>query len=256
MSAELKILLIEDTPGDAFLIKFYLGESISHKFDFSHVDTLEKAFTSLNENTYDIILMDLNLPDSVGLESVKKLIETFPNNLVIVLTGLIDERVGLEAVRFGAQDFLVKGIFDSIVLVSSIIFSYERYNLNKKLFKTATDLATGESRFNYMQEITGIGFVELDLTKSIVNLSDYTLSILGYPNEYKSLPLNTFFNKMFTNDEHKVFENFLANKEVKGEYNFTSVTFKQPVRVKWERRGDLVFGVVYYNELNLTATAN
>jgi len=138
MSAELKILLIEDTPGDAFLIKFYLGESISHKFDFNHVDTLEKAFEKLRENQYDIILMDLNLPDSVGLESVKKLIETFPNNLVIVLTGLIDERVGLEAVRYGAQDFLVKGKFDSKVLVSSIIFSYERYNLNKKLFKLAS----------------------------------------------------------------------------------------------------------------------
>lgn len=256
MSAELKILLIEDTPGDAFLIKFYLGESISHKFDFNHVDTLEKAFEKLRENQYDIILMDLNLPDSVGLESVKKLIETFPNNLVIVLTGLIDERVGLEAVRYGAQDFLVKGKFDSKVLVSSIIFSYERYNLNKKLFKTATDLAMGESRFNYMQEITGIGFVELDLLKKTVNLSDYTLKVLGYPTEYKSLPLEIFFQKMFTNDEHKVFEKYLVNKEEKGEYSFTSITFKQPVRVKWERRGDLILGVIFYNELGLTATAN
>jgi hypothetical protein len=107
-----------------------------------------------------------------------------------------------------------------------------------------------------MQEITGIGFVELDLTKNLVNLSDYTLKVLGYPSEYKSLPLDIFTKKMFTNDEHKIFENYLANKEERGEYNFTSVTFKQPVKVKWERRGDLILGVIYYNELGLTATAN
>jgi hypothetical protein len=61
--------------------------------------------------------------------------------------------------------------------------------------------------------------------------------------------LDLFLQKMFTNDEHKVLEEYLAQKEEKGEYSFTSVTFKQPVRVRWERRGDLILGVIYYNEI-------
>lgn len=61
---------------------------------------------------------------------------------------------------------------------------------------------------------------------------------------------------MFSNNEHKILEDYLEKNNEKGEYSFTSVTFKQPVRVRWERRGDLILGVIYYNELNLTATAN
>jgi len=68
--------------------------------------------------------------------------------------------------------------------------------------------------------------------------------------------LDTFFQNMFTNEEHKIFEKYLDSKEDKGEYSFTSITFKQPVRVKWERREDLILGVIYYNELGLTATSN
>ena len=144
---ELKVLLIEDNPGDAFLIKFYLGESLSPRFNFFHAENMRTANELLSQNSFDIILMDLNLPDSLGLDTIKKLLEKYPNNLVIVLTGLVDEKVGLETVRYGAQDFLTKGKFDGKVLISSIMFAFERFNLNKELSSVSSELNKGEERF-------------------------------------------------------------------------------------------------------------
>ena len=180
---ELKVLLIEDNAGDAFLIKFYLGESMSPKFDFHHAENMKTANELLASNTFDIILMDLNLPDSVGLDTIKKLLEKYPTNLVIVLTGLVDEKVGLETVRYGAQDFLVKGKFDGKVLISSIMFAFERFNLNKQLSNVSSALNTGEDRFNNMQMLVGAGYLEADLATRIVYLSPHLMRLLNFPPE-------------------------------------------------------------------------
>ncbi len=129
---ELKVLLLEDNPGDAFLIKFYLGESSAPTFQVSHAESLKSAIDFLAENKYDLILSDMNLPDSFGVDTIRTILEQFPGNLVIVLTGLTDEKVGLETVRYGAQDFLVKGKFDAQVLVTTVIFAYERFKFQNK----------------------------------------------------------------------------------------------------------------------------
>lgn len=182
-NTELKVLLIEDNPGDAFLIKFYLGESMSPKFNFFHGENMKTAHELLSKNTFDIILMDLNLPDSVGLDTIKKLLEKFPNNLVIVLTGLVDEKVGLETVRFGAQDFLVKGKFDGKVLISSIMFAFERFNLNKQLSNVSSELNKGEERFSNVEKLFNAGYLEADLKNRILYQSNHLLKLLNMPQE-------------------------------------------------------------------------
>jgi DNA-binding response OmpR family regulator len=180
---ELKVLLIEDNPGDAFLIKFYLGESLSPKFNFFHGENMKTANELMSKNTFDIILMDLNLPDSVGLDTIKKLLEKYPNNLVIVLTGLVDEKVGLETVRFGAQDFLVKGKFDGKVLISSIMFAFERFNLNKQLSSVSSELNKGEERFSHIEKLFNAGYLEANLQSRIIYLSNHLLKLLNMPPE-------------------------------------------------------------------------
>lgn len=180
---ELKVLLIEDNAGDAFLIKFYLGESVSPKFNFFHGENMKTAHELLAANSFDIILMDLNLPDSVGLDTIKKLLEKYPTNLVIVLTGLVDEKVGLETVRYGAQDFLVKGKFDGKVLISSIMFAFERFNLNKELSNVSSELNKGEERFSNIQMLFNSGYIEVDLTKKMVYQSPHLLKLLNLADE-------------------------------------------------------------------------
>ncbi|MFN8278049.1 MAG: response regulator [Chitinophagales bacterium] len=171
---ELKVLVIEDNAGDAFLIKFYLGESLSPKFHFFHAENLAAAEGFLAQEKFDIILMDLNLPDSVGITTIKKVLEQYPGNLVIVLTGLTDETVGLETVRYGAQDFLVKGKFDGKVLISSIMFAFERYHLNKELNK-------GEERFNNLQWLMNTGYIEVDVERKKVFFSRPLMEVLEMP---------------------------------------------------------------------------
>ena len=180
---ELKVLLIEDNAGDAFLIKFYLGESVSPKFLFFHAEDMKTANELMSKNTFDIILMDLGLPDSTGIETIKKLLEKYPNNLVIVLTGLVDERVGLETVRYGAQDFLTKGKFDGKVLISSIMFAFERFNLNKELSNVSSELNKGEERFSNIEKLFSAGYFEADLSSRLIYLSNNLLQLFGLPQE-------------------------------------------------------------------------
>src|ERR1043165_4191824 len=158
MSAqELKVLLIEDNPGDAFLMKFYLGESTSPLFHVSHAETVKAALDLLAENTFDIILSDMNLPDSFGVDTVKAILTNYPGNLVVVLTGLTDEEVGLETVRYGAQDFLTKGKFDGKVLMSSVMFAFERFKLNSQIAQYTKRLDEEGSRFDTLQNLLKVG---------------------------------------------------------------------------------------------------
>ena len=77
---ELKVLLIEDNPGDAFLIKFYLGESTSPVFHVSHSEDVKGGLELLSKDKYDIILSDMNLPDSFGVDTIKSILTKYPGN--------------------------------------------------------------------------------------------------------------------------------------------------------------------------------
>jgi DNA-binding response OmpR family regulator len=176
---ELKVLLIEDNPGDAFLIKFYLGESTSPVFHVEHSEDVKGGLELLAKEKFDIILSDMNLPDSFGVETIKSILTKYPGNLVIVLTGLTDEEVGLETVRYGAQDFLVKGKFDGKVLISSVMFSFERFKLNNQIDNVSRQLDEENSRLDSIQKLLNVGFIEFDPQSNKVFRSDYTVQMVG-----------------------------------------------------------------------------
>ena len=132
MDKPLNILLIEDNPGDAFLIKFYLEESIFKNARLIHAEFLKTGLDLLSKNAFDIILLDLNLPDSKGIETLQQILDMVVDSVVIVLTGLSDEELGVQTVKMGAQDFLIKGQFDGKVLTSSVRYAFERYLLQVK----------------------------------------------------------------------------------------------------------------------------
>lgn len=127
----IKILVVEDAPGDVFLIKFYLEELDPEGYEIESVDNLKDAHEKIERNAFDVILLDLHLPDSEGMVTLINTVEKFPDEVYIVLTGLSDENVGIEAVKNGAQDFLVKGRITSVSLDSSIKFSHQRAKLKK-----------------------------------------------------------------------------------------------------------------------------
>ena len=132
-SAAIQILLVEDNPADALLLKHTLAEAGSNHFCLSHAELMSEAVTLLSQHPFDAILLDLSLPDSHGLATVEQANAAAPGVPIVVLTGLDDEAAGIEAVRKGAQDFLVKGQFDSRLLARAIRYARQRKTVEQQL---------------------------------------------------------------------------------------------------------------------------
>ena len=134
MKKELNLLLVEDNDGDVRIIKELLKEQSIMVFKITIAGSLAEAFENLSNVVFDIILLDLGLPDSQGYETFIRLIKMYPKvNAIIILTGLNDTDVGLNAMYEGAQDYIIKGNIDSDKLTKSIIYSFERNRLNIEL---------------------------------------------------------------------------------------------------------------------------
>jgi serine phosphatase RsbU (regulator of sigma subunit) len=118
-----RVLLIEDDDGDAFLVEELLHET-GKVFDLHRVRTLAEAKAAV-QNT-SCVLLDLGLPDTYQLDGLRWLQQNVPSVAVVVLTGLADEYLGEEAVRLGAQDYLVKGAVDGPLLDRVIRYAVER----------------------------------------------------------------------------------------------------------------------------------
>ncbi|MBH8551883.1 hybrid sensor histidine kinase/response regulator [Nostocaceae cyanobacterium CENA357] len=121
-----KILLIEDNLAEARLLQEFLKQAQSKEFTLVHVKRLQEALQELRQDTYDVILLDLTLPDSQGLSSLPPLIINAPSVPIVVLTNTNDEELAIEAVRQGAQDYLVKRQVNTDVLVRSVHYAIER----------------------------------------------------------------------------------------------------------------------------------
>jgi len=132
------ILLVEDNPGDAVLIQDTLRQATPSEFDVTWVDQLSEAVKRLVGTRFDLVLLDLSLPDSYGLETVIRACEEIPNLPVVVLTGTDDETLGLEALQAGAQDYLIKGRIDYDHLPRALKYALTRYAMNEALNTQAT----------------------------------------------------------------------------------------------------------------------
>jgi PAS domain S-box-containing protein len=172
----IKILLIEDNPGDARLIKEMLSDTELFNCVLECTTRLSTGFEYLAGQPANIVLLDLGLPDSQGLETLAKVRAQVPGIPVVVLTGLDDEGVALEAVRQGAQDYLLKGAINGRALWRVINYAIERKaseQLLEDIFHTATIgmYITGEGKFllanPQFQKITGYGADELQGTSSL-----------------------------------------------------------------------------------------
>jgi signal transduction histidine kinase len=123
-----KLLLVEDNPGDAGLVRVALEESSGNgwEFDLLRVERLSDALEAVKHGTFDLVLLDLSLPDAHGVDTVVRMRNAAPMLPIVIMTGLDDQGVAIEAMRKGAQDYLVKGQVDSAWLSRAVRYAIER----------------------------------------------------------------------------------------------------------------------------------
>lgn len=126
------VLLVEDNPGDRDLVREYL-EIAGNPLKAETAGSLSEALEKLDQWNFSVVLLDLGLPDCNGLETLMRIKSREPPVPVVVLTGLEDEQTGIEAVRNGAQDYLVKGHVNAHLLSRALRYAIERYVLQNEL---------------------------------------------------------------------------------------------------------------------------
>ena len=200
---KIPILLIEDNPADAELTRIFL-ESSSLKHEFFHSDSLYEGIEILKNNNIELVLLDLSLNDTIGFKTLKTYLEKAPNVPVIVLTGTNNEIMGMQAVKAGAQDFLVKGEFDSKLLVRAIRYSSQRFKMQLKLQQTVKELQENEKRYKEAQEMAKFGNWDMDIVSNSMTWTDEVFRIFGFqPNNF-SPTLSDYMKYVHVKDREKV----------------------------------------------------
>jgi two-component system cell cycle response regulator len=178
----LKVLLVEDNKLDAQLTQDLLAKESNQSFDLVHVGGLSEALPRLSRESFDVVLLDLSLPDGHGLDTLGQVQVAAPSLPVVVLSGLDDKELALQAVQYGAQDYLVKGQDSAEMLVRAIRYSIERKRAEERLIYLAQyDQLTGLAnralfrerltqalaRSKRKNQLLGLMVLDLDRFKSV-----------------------------------------------------------------------------------------
>ena len=176
---KITILIIEGNPADARLIKEVLAEGNSGAFDLKYADRLSDGLKKISEEDFDIVLLDLSLPDSTGLETITSISEKNKDIPLIILTGIDNLDVATGALDIGAQDYLVKGQFDGASLSRSIRYAMERKKIEVELKKS-------ESKYRLLFNNMTTGFA----------LGEIIYDKKGHLIDFRFLEVNSAFEKL------------------------------------------------------------
>ncbi len=122
----LQVLVVEDKKVNKTLLEKLLAKSTLAVFKVEYSESLDAAYAMLENCYFDVVLLDLNLPDSKGLDTLVRVTEKDPHVAIVVTTGEYDEESGLKAITIGAQEYLVKGTYNAYMLSKSICYAIER----------------------------------------------------------------------------------------------------------------------------------
>lgn len=174
------VLLIEDNPGDARLLREMLNEEGSHQIELAFVESMSAAETHLAEHAVDMVLLDLGLPDARGLEAVRRVHAVAPRAPLVVLTVLDDQSLASQALQEGAQDYLIKGQIETHALLRALRYASERNRLEQLKDDAEKDLVQTEGKYRGLLEAAPDAMVVVNQAGEIIILNLQTEKQFGY----------------------------------------------------------------------------
>ena len=166
------VLVIEDNPGDARLVAAYLGERLGDRCEVRRATTLAEGLSALRQSAADVVLLDLGLPDSQGLDGYRELSRRSPATPVVILTDQDDDADALDALRMGAEDYLTKQSVDAAGLVRALRHAVQRRHITEQL-------RGSEARFRALVETAEEGILQLDREGAVSYLNGRAADLLG-----------------------------------------------------------------------------
>lgn len=175
----LKLLLVEDNPGDARLVEEFLADS-EIEIQITHVDRLSKVAEVLGREDFSVVLLDLSLPDSQGLETIQSVRQLYPQIPLVVFTGADDTKTALAAIQAGAQEYLVKGQFDEVILERALHYAVERQALYRQNQAFLKEIKHSERNLQSVFDQVNLGIFRAELDGSLIFANRELVAQLGY----------------------------------------------------------------------------
>lgn len=234
----INILFIEDNIISVKILEHRLLLETEYKFNLIHQNSLEKGFKSIQqygENYFDLVILDLNLPDSYGLNTLKKFKDKFKHIAVIVLTGDYEKKLALETIKIGAQDYLVKQYYlgnkniPNDVFILPLLSAIERQEKENQLEFQRLQIYLTNEKLKQSQEVVEQNLATFDVAVDglailqddrYIYMNKAHLTMFGY-NKLAELPTNNWRNFYFDDQiqhfETKILPSLIKNKVWRGE---------------------------------------
>ncbi|MCK5179957.1 MAG: response regulator, partial [Candidatus Omnitrophica bacterium] len=216
----LKVLVVEDNLIDRRILESMLLEASDSTSLLKSSDSLAGALQLMSQYTFDVVILDLNLPDSHGEETLLKLNRQYPSVAVVINTGAYEDEVGLETLSFGAQDFLIKGKYNAYILNKALYYAVERKRVESELVNAYRKVKEAQDQLIQSEKMKIVGGLASGVAHEVKN----PLATLLYGVTY----LSQSFSEVDPNVD-SVFENMKqainkANDIVTDLLNFASLT--------------------------------
>jgi len=168
-SKKLSVLIVENNPVDTAMLCGMLSKSTLGSFDIKSADSLNYAFEILSKHPVDVCILDLNLKDAMGIDTLKKLNKHYPQISIVVNTGAYQDNLGLQAVTQGAQDYLIKGKYKTYGLIKSLYYAVERKKAEEELQNAYNRLKETQAQLIQAEKMNVVGGLASGVAHEVKN---------------------------------------------------------------------------------------